>query len=69
VATGAFVVFVASGHRPYDIAAAKVIVEAAGGRVTDLCGNEQRYDRDIKGAVVSNGVVHDEIVEIVKEPK
>jgi fructose-1,6-bisphosphatase/inositol monophosphatase family enzyme len=67
VATGAFVTFVASGHRPYDIAAAKVIVKEAGGRVTNLCGDEQRYDRDIRGAVVSNGVVHDEIVEIVRD--
>ena len=35
--------------------------------VTDLFGDEQRYDVDINGAVVSNGMLHDEIVEIMKQ--
>lgn len=47
-----------------DIAAVKVIVEEAGGKVTDLFGSEQRYDQDIKGAIVSNGIVHDELVSL-----
>lgn len=65
VAEGEFIASVFSGTKGknVDIAAAKVIVEEAGGRVTDLFGNEQRYDGDIKGAIVSNGIVHDEIVE------
>jgi len=67
VASGKSVAYIASGNRPYDIAAAKVIVEEAGGRVTDLHGNPQRYDRDIRGAVVSSGVVHDEIITIIKK--
>lgn len=46
-----------------DIAAVKVIVEEAGGKVTDLFGEEQRYDKDIRGAIVSNGVVHDKLAE------
>lgn len=50
-----------------DIAAAKVIVEEAGGKVTDIFGDEQRYDRDIRGAVVSNGIVHDEIIKRIRE--
>lgn len=65
VATGAYCASVASGGRPYDIAAAKLIVEEAGGKVSDLFGNDQRYDRDIKGAVISNGLVHDDIVDAV----
>lgn len=48
-----------------DIAAIKVIVEEAGGKVTDLFGNEQRYDQDIKGAIVSNGIVHKDLVGLV----
>jgi len=48
-----------------DIAAIKVIVEEAGGKVTNIHGNEQRYDSDIDGAIISNGIVHDEIVECV----
>ena len=45
----------------------KVIVEEAGGRVTDLFGNDQRYDKDIKGAVISNGIVHEEALKTIKE--
>ena len=47
--------------------AVKVIVEEAGGIVTDLFGNEQRYDESINGAVVSNGKVHSEVTETVKK--
>ncbi|MET1033295.1 MAG: inositol monophosphatase family protein [Candidatus Saccharimonadales bacterium] len=45
-----------------DVAAVKVIVEEAGGKVTDLFGNEQRYDAengDINGALITNGKIHD----------
>ncbi len=69
VASGEFVVSVFPGTKGknVDIAAAKVIVEEAGGKVTDLFGNEQRYDQDISGAVLSNGVVHETIIEYLKE--
>lgn len=60
-----FVLFPGTGHKNCDIAAAKVIVEEAGGKVTDLFGNDQRYDRPINGAILSNGVIHDELVSIV----
>lgn len=69
VARGEFIasVFAGTKGKNVDIAAAKVIVEEAGGTVTDLFGDEQRYDRDIKGAIVSNGVVHDKIVYYMKK--
>jgi len=69
VANGDFnlAIFPGTKHKNCDIAAVKVIVEEAGGKVTDLFGNEQRYDRDINGAVVSNGIVHDEVIEILKK--
>jgi fructose-1,6-bisphosphatase/inositol monophosphatase family enzyme len=54
------------GRSAHDIAAAKVIVEAAGGKVTDLNGEEQRYDGAIYGAIISNGRIHDELVEHMK---
>ena len=68
IATGDFnlAIFPGTTHKNCDIAAAKVIVEASGGKVTDLFGNEQRYDRDINGAVISNGKVHDEVVTVLK---
>ncbi len=50
-----------------DIAAIKVIVEEAGGKVTDLYGRDQRYDTDINGAVISNGINHDEIIDLLSK--
>ena len=69
VANGDFnlAVFPGTKHKNFDIAAAKVIVEEAGGKVTDLFGNEQRYDEDINGAIISNTVVHDEVVNVIKK--
>ena len=67
VACGEFAASVFPGYTNHDIAALKVIVEEAGGKVTDLFGNEQRYDQKINGAIVSNGKIHNEIVKIVKE--
>lgn len=52
---------------PQDPVAIKVIIEEAGGKVTDLFGNEQRYDQLTKGFIASNGVIHDELVRIVQE--
>ncbi|HOX61204.1 MAG TPA: inositol monophosphatase [Candidatus Magasanikbacteria bacterium] len=51
----------------HDAAAAKIIVEEAGGKATDLFGNEQRYDRAINGFLVSNGLLHEKVLKIIKE--
>lgn len=69
VATGDYTltIFTGTEHKNCDIAAVKVIVEEAGGRVTDLFGNEQRYDQSIQGAIISNGIVHEEVVEVIKK--
>lgn len=69
VASGEFIlaIFPGTKHKNCDIAAAKVIVEEAGGKVTDLFGNEQRYDRSINGAIISNGRVHDEVISTIKK--
>jgi len=71
VANGDFnlAIFPGTKHKNCDIAAAKVIVEEAGGIVTDLFGNDQRYDQDINGAVISNGKVHSEVVEVLRKIK
>ena len=59
---------VLSGYAsPWDGAAVKVIVEEAGGKVTDLYGNDQKYDKPIKGLVASNGILHDKLLELVKK--
>lgn len=59
-------IFPGKEHKNCDIAAAKLIVEEAGGKVTNSFGEEQRYDTDINGAVISNGKVHDEVIEVIK---
>ena len=68
VANGDFnlAIYPGTKHKNCDIAAVKVIVEEAGGKVTDLFGNEQRYDCDINGAIISNVIVHNEVVELMK---
>lgn len=69
VASGDFnlAIFPGTKRKNCDIAAVKVIVEEAGGKVTDFFGNEQRYDKSINGAVISNGKVHNEVLETIKK--
>jgi Archaeal fructose-1,6-bisphosphatase and related enzymes of inositol monophosphatase family len=68
IASGEFnlALFPGTKKKNCDIAAVKVIVEEAGGKVTDFLGNEQRYDKDINGAVISNGIVHDEVIKLIR---
>ncbi len=69
VASGDFslAIFPGTEHKNCDIAAVKVIVEEAGGTVTDLFGKEQRYDESINGAVISNGKVQNEVIRTIKK--
>lgn len=69
IASGAFScdLFPGMEHGNCDIAASSLIVQEAGGCVTNFYGNEQRYDTDIEGAIISNGVSHEEILEKVKK--
>lgn len=67
VAAGEFMAVIFPGIYPHDSATMKIIVEEAGGKVTDLFGNEQRYDQETKGAIVSNGAVHEQLIKIVGE--
>jgi fructose-1,6-bisphosphatase/inositol monophosphatase family enzyme len=67
VALGGFHGDIYTSHHPHDIAAAKIVVEEAGGKVTDAFGHEQRYDGEIRGAIISNGKLHDRLVEIAKK--
>lgn len=54
-------------HGNCDMAASALIVEEAGGRVTDFYGNVQKYDKAINGAIITNGISHDEVLEYVKK--
>lgn len=67
VAEGFFAATILNISSVHDAAAVKIIVEEAGGKVTDIFGNEQRYDEPSRGFIASNGKVHQEIVDIIKE--
>ncbi len=63
VAEGAVDVAIdAVGVAPYDLAAVKPIVEAAGGRFTDRLG-EVTHEHDT--AISSNGALHDEVLALL----
>lgn len=67
VAAGEIGFTIFPNHTAHDAAAIKVIVEEAGGKVTDLFGNDQRYDRPTNGFIASNGHLHEKLVEISKK--
>ena len=51
---------------PFEIASVKLLVENAGGKVTDLDGNTDfRCDGEINGFIVSNGHVHDQLLALI----
>ena len=68
VASGKFSAEVFAGKHPHDGAALKILIDEAGGKMTDLAGNEQRYDIPMKmnGYVASNGLCHEELLALVK---
>lgn len=67
VASGELTATIFGGNMCEDGAAIKVIVEEAGGRVTDLSGSDQRYDVPIHGFIASNGMVHDQLVDLIRD--
>jgi histidinol-phosphatase len=62
VADGRADVALAGGGYAWDYAASKILIEEAGGRFTDLAGRP-RFDSG--DAVVTNGLLHDEVLAIV----
>lgn len=53
---------------PFEAASIKLLVENAGGRITDLEGNKiQRFDNEIKGLIASNGLdgIHEKLISFV----
>jgi myo-inositol-1(or 4)-monophosphatase len=65
VAAGRFDGFWELTLGPWDVAAAAVLVEEAGGRLTDLRGGPLDLDRP--RVVASNGRIHDQILTVLKE--
>lgn len=69
VSNGKFVGAIFYNPYGHDVAALKIITEEAGGKVTDLNGEERRYDEDGTGCIVSNGLLHNELLKIVQSGK
>ncbi len=67
VAAGEFSAILFGGTEPHDTVAIKIIVEEAGGTVTDLYGNIESNGGKIKGQLASNGIIHDDLVSIIKK--
>ncbi len=63
IAKGKLVGHMEDGLNPHDVAAIHVIVEGAGGKITSLTGEELNYAKPFKGAIISNGVVHEKLIE------
>ncbi len=68
VAVGEFSAALFGGTSAHDMAAAKLLVAEAGGKATDIFGHiPTRFDRDMRGQIVSNGLLHDEILAMLDE--
>lgn len=64
IAEGANDGLIARGPTPYDIAPGGLLVEEAGGQVTDIDGNA--FNPYLKTVVVSNGIIHKQILDTIK---
>lgn len=50
----------------WDFVAGTVIVREAGGKVTDFAGQEPDWSKERLNIVASNGLIHDQILEVLK---
>lgn len=66
VATGQAVAAVAGYCGPWDIAGAFPILKAAGATITDLDGKDLKFGEVKNGILVSNGKVHDQMLELIQ---
>ncbi len=65
VASGRFEAFWEFNLNPWDTAAGILLVEEAGGKVTDFAGNP--YQLNSREILASNGLIHDELVGLFKD--
>jgi len=65
IAMGKFDCFYEEILRPWDYAAGAVIIEEAGGKITDLEGNVLSFETS-RGILASNGFTHKELIKLCK---
>jgi myo-inositol-1(or 4)-monophosphatase len=67
VACGRFDAFWEYNLNPWDIAAGYLIIEEAGGRITNFIGAPYSvYDKE---TLATNGIIHDEMVQVINQVK
>ncbi len=66
IAAGRFDGFWELKLRAWDVAAASLIIEEAGGRITDFSGGE--FSIYSSECLASNGLLHDDMIEILARP-
>jgi len=67
VASGVFDGFWEVTLQPWDVCAGKLIVEEAGGLVTDFDGNNYEILRNRRDSVASNGLIHNQMIEVLRK--
>ena len=65
VARGRLAGYVEKNINTHDLAAVEVVLKKAGGMITDFEGRQLDYSKAFKGAVISNSVVHTDLLECV----
>jgi histidinol-phosphatase len=69
VASGSFDATVFPGKHPWEAVPMQLIIQEAGGRFTDIYGKGVRFDSRmscVEGHVASNGILHEELLAIVR---
>jgi len=61
IAEGKADIFIDYHHGPWDFSAGALLVEEAGGKLSDIYGNP--WSPWVRGYIASNGVVHEEVVK------
>lgn len=54
-----------TGNKPWDVAAGALLIQEAGGLVTDYCG--EPWTLESEDLVASNGIIHDELIGITRK--
>lgn len=68
IASGTVEAVIFPGDKIWEAAAIKCLVEEAGGRATDIYGEPLRFSEGrINGLIASNGVIHEDLVNIIRE--
>lgn len=65
LAEGKLDAYIHSGLKPWDVAAAALIIEKAGGKITDSKGN--KWDIFNPEIVATNKIIHEEVVKLINK--